>query len=204
MKRLPFDVGNRDDRVDQPSLSDISDNDIVYFREFDNSKNEDLFDRWHENSNNALNERWKMIHAQKQRGSRSEWDMKALFKVYSANDGAVILVGIDRNNFEFGSHWGGEDIKRVSDRKSRNGFSRRKNSMRYDDDSDTYYYGKRLNDFGIWTNRDLKGKQKDNKELRKMMGERDWEGDSWGDLQSKRINGMDKYSRKYYGKGIHQ
>ena len=119
MKKLPFDVGNRDDRVEQSSLSDISDDDIVYFREFDSSENKDLFDRWNENSNNALNERWKMIHTQKQRGSRSEWDMKALFKVYSANDGAVILVGIDRNNFEIGSHWGGEDIKRISDRKWR-------------------------------------------------------------------------------------
>lgn len=204
MKKLPFDVGNRDDRVEQSSLSDISDDDIVYFREFDSSENKDLFDRWNENSNNALNERWKMIHTQKQRGSRSEWDMKALFKVYSANDGAVILVGIDRNNFEIGSHWGGEDIKRISDRKWRNSFSHRKNSTRYDDDSDTYYYGKRLNDFGIRTNHDLNGKQKDNNELRNRMGKKEWNGDPWEEYQNKRKKHIDDYSRRHYGKGIHQ
>ena len=206
---LLFDHFIRPELLDQlqklaKGLSDISDDDIVYFREFDSSENKDLFDRWNENSNNALNERWKMIHTQKQRGSRSEWDMKALFKVYSANDGAVILVGIDRNNFEIGSHWGGEDIKRISDRKWRNSFSHRKNSTRYDDDSDTYYYGKRLNDFGIRTNHDLNGKQKDNNELRNRMGKKEWNGDPWEEYQNKRKKHIDDYSRRHYGKGIHQ
>ena len=132
-------------------------------------------------------------------GRRSDYDMKCYFTIYRANDGMCLLVGIDRNNIETGVTWGGEVSKKGSDRHWRDerNLRHKYGTNKYTDDSDTYYYSQKGNDFGLKTNHQFKGKTKDNANIRNRMSD-----DEWNKYQKDRVNDMDSYLRKYYGKGL--
>ena len=172
-----------DKRVFQDGLGDVTDEQIVYLQEFNSF-------------NDADDERRRLMKSDYY-GTRSDWDMKALFVIYSANDGMFLLVGLDRNKTDIGLTWGGERTKKSADRIRRNGWSMKTGSNRYVDDSDTYYYSRKGRDFGIYDNVLYKGKMKDNERMRGRMS-----SSEWNDYQDKRVKDMDDYLRKYYHKGI--
>lgn len=155
-----FDGDWIDNRVRQDGLGDVGDDDIVYMQEFDDF-------------NAAVNKKHELTRPDSYR-RRSDIDMKAFFVVYRAKDGSCLLVGFDRNKVESGITWGGETTKKTADRKMTNGWNFKNRSDRYADDSDTYYYGKKGNYFGLHTNQDYKGKMEDNKNIRDRMTDEEW------------------------------
>lgn len=171
--------------VKQDALSDVNDNDILYLEEFP--------------SYNEAVRKMNKVKKSDSYGRRSDYDMKCYFTIYRANDGMCLLVGIDRNNIETGVTWGGEVSKKGSDRHWRDVNNLRHNygTNKYTDDSDTYYYSQKGNDFGLKTNHQFKGKAKDNANIRNRMSD-----DEWNKYQKDRVNDMDSYLRKYYGKGL--
>lgn len=133
----------------QFSLGDISEEQIGYVEEF-NSPNE------------AFKKKQELTKPNHFKG-RSDHDMNYLFHIFTANDGTAILVGVDRNTIQTGSHWSGEQEKKVADRLWRNGWNNKTRDNRYVDDSDTYYYQSPAKDFGVYTNNNFQGKMSTNK-----------------------------------------
>lgn len=167
--------------VRQDALGDITDEDITYLEEF--ASQEEAYNRMRSltRSNNGI---------------RSQYDMRSYFTIYRANDGMCLLVGIDRNNIDTGVTWGGEVSKKGADRYWRDEhspFPSWKNN-RYTDDSDTYYYSRKGQDFGLRTNTNFKGKMSDNNNIRNRMSDKEWK-----DYQNMRIKDMDDYLRRHYG-----
>ena len=171
--------------VRQDALSDVNDNDILYLEEFP--------------SYNEAVRKMNKVKKSDSYGRRSDYDMKCYFTIYRANDGMCLLVGIDRNNIETGVTWGGEVSKKGSDRHWRDerNLRHKYGTNKYTDDSDTYYYSQKGNDFGLKTNHQFKGIAKDNANIRNRMSD-----DEWNKYQKDRVNDMDSYLRKYYGKGL--
>ena len=171
--------------VRQDALSDVNDKDILYLEEFP--------------SYNDAVRKMNKVKKSDSYGRRSDYDMKCYFTIYRANDGMCLLVGINRNNIETGVTWGGEVSKKGSDRHWRDerNLRHKYGTNKYTDDSDTYYYSQKGNDFGLKTNHQFKGKAKDNANIRNRMSD-----DEWKKYQKDRVNDMDSYLRKYYGKGL--
>ena len=168
------------DTVPQDGLGDVNDNDILYTEEFSdfNSASNKLNNLKHSSS-------WK----------RNDWDMKCLFTIYKANDGTCLLVGLDRKTVPTGTTWGGEATKKYADRVMNNGWNFKTRNNRYVDDSDTYYYGKKAQDFGLRSNQDFKGKQSDNKQIRTQMSDAEWK-----EYMNNRIEHMQDYLNRHYPK----
>ncbi len=167
--------------VRQDALGDITDKDITYLEEF--ASQDEAYNRMRSltRSNNGI---------------RSQYDMRSYFTIYRANDGMCLLVGIDRNNIDTGVTWGGEVSKKGADRYWRDEhspFPSWKNN-RYTDDSGTYYYSRKGQDFGLRTNTNFKGKMSDNNNIRNRMSDKEWK-----DYQNMRIKDMDDYLRRHYG-----
>ena len=114
--------------------------------------------------------------------------------MYKANDGYCLIVGVNRNNIETGINWGGEHTKKKSDRiwrDDKDGEAMR--AGRYIDDRDRYYYSRKGQDFGLWTNKNYKGKMKDNQQIKSRMSDEEWK-----EFQKQRVNDMHSYLDKYY------
>ena len=171
-----------DKRVMQDGLGDVSDDMILYTEEFNNY-------------NEALHKKRQLKRSNPYTRQRSDWDMKAYFTVYQANDGTYLLVGLDRSKIKTGSTWGGELTKKTADRVMNNGWNFKTRSNRYVDDSDTYYYGKKAQDFGLRSNQDFKGKQSDNKQIRTQMSDAEWK-----EYMNNRIEHMQDYLNRHYPK----
>lgn len=171
-----------DKRVMQDGLGDVSDDVILYTEEFNDY-------------NEALNKKWQLKRSNPNTRQRSDWDMKAYFTVYQANDGSCLLVGLDRSKIKTGSTWGGELTKKTADRVMNNGWNFKTRSNRYVDDSDTYYYRGKARDFGLRTNADFKGKQSDNKRIKSQMSDAEWK-----EYMDNRIAHMQDYVNRHYPK----
>ena len=169
----------KDKRVFQDGLGDITDDDIVYLEEFNDF-------------NEAMKKRYELIASNPYTRQRSDWDMKAHFTIYKANDGTCLLVGIDRQKVEIGTTWGGEKTKKTADRMMRNGWNMKTRSNRYVDDSDTYYYSDKGNYFGLKTNRNYKGLQSDNERRKEHMSDEEWK-----EYQKERVKDIRDYSKKH-------
>ena len=155
-----------DKRVSQPGLGNVMDKDILYMREFDNE-------------NDAYSEKYRLTQSDKYTRQRSDWDMKAFFLIYKANDGKCILVGLDRGNPDnpnYGFTWGGELDKKTAKRRMDNGwnFKTRSNHF-YDMPKEVYYHQGAMNDFGLWNSDNYKGKLEDNKRKKERMTPEEWE-----------------------------
>ena len=144
--------GGVDRNVVQHSLGDLSNAQVGFIKEFPSR-------------NDALNYRKQLMSSDRQ-GLRSDADMKYHFEVYTAKDGAAILVGINRDKADIVPTWGGDKLKKVGDRINRNGWNRKTRSTNYADDSDTYYYSGKAKDAGIRTNQDFRNKMQDRNSLR--------------------------------------
>ena len=169
----------KDKRVFQDGLGDITDDDIVYLEEFNDF-------------NEAMKKRYELIASNPYTRQRSDWDMKAHFTIYKANDGTCLLVGIDRQKVEIGTTWGGEKTKKTANRMMRNGWNMKTRSNRYVDDSDTYYYSDKGNYFGLKTNRNYKGLQSDNERRKEHMSDEEWK-----EYQKERVKDIRDYSKKH-------
>lgn len=168
-----------DDTVPQDGLSDINDNDIIYTEEFSDF-------------NSASNKMFNLKRSSY--GRRSDWDMKCFFTIYKANDGACLLVGLDRKTVPTGITWGGEVTKKYANRKWRDD-KEPHNKNHYVDDRGTYYYGKKAQDFGLRRNQDFKGKQSDNKRIKSQMSDAEWK-----EYMDNRISHMQDYLNRHYPK----
>ena len=168
----------KDKRVYQDGLGDVTDDAIVYTEEFGSWKD-------------ASKKQWELTRPNPNTRQRSNWDMKAYFTIYKANDGTYLLVGIDRNKMKIGRTWGGEATKKTADRIMRNGWNMKTRSNRYVDDSDTYYYSDKGKYFGINNNHTFQGKMGDNENLRSQMS-----NDEWNDYQRKRVNRIKQQKRR--------
>ena len=139
--------------VQQDSLGDITDDQILYFQEFPSYQE-------------ASDEKFRLKN-NGQYGKRSDWDMKAFFIIFTANDGTALLVGVDRNTFETTPTWGGERSKKLGDRVWRGKTS--------DQLKDTYFYHKKADSVGVSNNRDFKNLRDRNNELRQKMSPEEWD-----------------------------
>ena len=170
-----------DKRVRQDGLGDVSDEDILSIKEFDNIQD-------------ARSYCWDKNHPMSNYGrSRLPFDSKALYTIYKAKDGSCLVVGLDKSRVEIGTTWGGDMTKKTADRVMTNGWNPKTRNNRYVDDSDTYYYHNKGKDFGIHTNREFNGKREDN--LRKKEYFNDEE---WTKYQEMRKERMKEYLNKYY------
>lgn len=86
----------------QFSLGDLDDTQIGFAKEYPSH-------------NDAANALFNMKRPTPDR-KRSKYDMKYVFEIFHANDGTALLVGINRNAVKTGIHWGGEHLKKVTDR----------------------------------------------------------------------------------------
>ena len=168
-----------DDTVPQDGLGDVNDNDILYTEEFGDF-------------NSASNKMFNLKRSSY--GKRSDWDMKCFFTIYKANDGACLLVGLDRKTVPTGITWGGEKTKKYAKRKWRDD-KEPHNKNHYVDDRGTYYYGKKAQDFGLKRNQDFKGKQSDNKRIKSQMSDAEWK-----EYMNNRISHMQDYLNRHYPK----
>lgn len=171
---------NKDYR--QFSLGDIDDSQIGYARVF-NSANE------------ADEEKNKLTRPDKYTRKRSDYDMKYLFHIFTANDGKAILVGVDRNTIQTGMTWGGEQQKKVADRYWRNQYNHKNRNGKYADDSDTYYYESPAKDFGVHTNQGLQHKNNGIQQQKQRMDKEQYQ--QW---RKQQIQHMKDYLQKYYPK----
>lgn len=174
VKKTFAEEGYPDTTTPQDALSDVSDDDIRYLEEFSSF-------------NDAVRKRNRLMQSDSNR-MRSKYDMECYFTIYRANDGMCLLVGIDRKNIDLGITWGGEVSKRSADR-----FWNKEHNPK----TDGYQYSRKGKDFGIYTNKQFKGKAEDNARIRSHMSDKEWK-----EYQNKRVNDMDSYLRKYYGKGL--
>jgi len=191
-----------DKRVYQDGLGDVTDDSILYMEEFYDekvpSKNGGENHEIKKSFNQAYDKMQQLKMPNRQTRQRSDWDKKAYFTVYQANDGASLLVGIDRNKMDIASTWGGgEATKKTADRKMKNGWNIKHRTNRYVDDSDTYYYSRKGRDFGISNNHKYKGALKHNQDVKSRMSD-----DDWKTFQDKRVKSMDSYLKNRYGKGL--
>lgn len=85
--------------------------------------------------------------------------------------------------------------KKYADRVMNNGWNFKTRSNRYVDDSDTYYYGKKAQDFGLRSNQDFKRKQSDNKSIQSQMSDAEWK-----EYMNNRISHMQDYLNRHYPK----
>ena len=141
------EVGNIDDkRVRQDGLGDVNDDDIVYFKAYNDT-------------NDALHAAWELNHPKEKRNRVND----TYFTVYKANDNTAVVVGLDRSKVDIGITWGGEATKKTADRIMSNGWSHKTRNNRYVDDSDVYYTNRTspVNDFGYHTSDDYKNKLSD-------------------------------------------
>lgn len=169
-----------DDTVPQDGLGDINDNDVLYAEEF-------------KDFNSASNKLFNLKRSSY--GKRSDLDMNCFFTIYTANDGACLLVGLDRKTVPTGFTWGGEATKKYADRKWRDD-KEPHNKNHYVDDRGTYYYGKKAQDFGLRRNQDFKGKQSDNRRIKNQMSDAEWK-----EYMNNRISLMQDYLNRHYPKG---
>ena len=161
----------------QDGLGDVSDEDIVSMEEVGSRRE-------------AANKVWQLNHGKNRKN--------VYYTVYQANDGNCLVVGLDRNTVKTGPSWGGELTKKRSDRLwgyDKEGRSHREG--KYIDDSDTYYYSRKGQDFGLHNNRKFQGKREDNERIKSQMSD-----DEWNDYQERRIQHMDNYLKNNYGKGL--
>lgn len=169
----------KDKRVFQDGLGDVKDEDIVYLEEFPNY-------------NDAYYKKRSLTKSDSYTRQRSDWDMKAHFAIYKANDGSCLLVGLDRNTVPTGITDGGSKVtKKVADRVNSNGWNFKTRSNRYVDDSDTYYYGKKGNYFGLYKNDNYKGLKSDNERIKNDMSD-----DEWKAYQDKRVKNIRDFRNK--------
>ena len=105
------------DRIRQDGLGDVTDQDIVFMEEFDNSVDAVMSAREKINSKR----------------------INAYITVYQANDGYALVVGLNRDTIPMGYTWYGERTKKLANRINRNEMSPSR-SKYYVDDSDKYYY----------------------------------------------------------------
>ena len=177
-----------DKRVSQPGLGDVKDKDILYIQEFDNE-------------NDAYKQMHKLQQPDNYTRQRSNWDMKAFFLVYKANDGKCILVGLDRGNSDnpnYGTTWGGEIDKKTAKRTMANGWNHKTRSNRfYDTPKEVYFHQGPMNDFGIWNSDNYKGKLKDNENLKNRMSKEEWE-----EYVKNKLEDNQKYLQSHYGKSF--
>jgi len=152
----------------QDALGDIYDDDIVYTQEFDNEKS-------------ALNRAWELNHPVGRNGSRQPFNSETYYTVYKANDGTCLLVGLNEKTVPTYPTWGGHYSKKKANRYWNNG-----EKMRYKDDSDTYYYGKKAKSFGVRTNKDFKYRKEFNNGLRSKMSPEGFQDYINKGVQSKR------------------
>ena len=155
IKKTFADEGYPNSNVRQDLLGEISDNDITYFEEFPSIRD-------------AEERKYELNTIQTPYGRRSHYDMKSFYTIYWANDGACVVVGIDRDNFDTGIEYGGGEVsKKAVDRTMRDVQSPFPywKTNRYTDDRDTYYYSQKGQDFGLRTNDNYKGKMKDNQNI---------------------------------------
>ena len=141
------EVGDiNDKRVRQDGLGDVNDDDIVYFKAYNDT-------------NDALHAAWELNHPKEKRNRVND----TYFTVYKANDNTAVVVGLDRSKVDIGITWGGEATKKTADRKMSNGWSHKTRNNRYVDDSDVYYTNRTspVNDFGYHTSDDYKNKLSD-------------------------------------------
>ena len=155
----------------QDGLGDISDEDILYHEEFDSEKDAG----------------WKKFYMKQPngQGKRSDWDMRAHFVIYKANDGTCLLVGIDRKAFPTTPTWGGTVGKKRGDRVWR--------GKTADELKDTYTYHKKAGSFGVHTNKDFENLKNHNRQIRKKMTPEEWQ--EYMDMQHK---GKKDYLDRYF------
>ena len=171
--------------VPQDGLGDITDNDIMYLEEFGNVKD-------------AENRLWHLNNDRDNNGKRSAFSNKNLYTIYKANDGYCLVVGLDKDRIETGLNWGGEHTKKTSDRIWRDDKDPESYRVgKYVDDKDKYYYGKKGQYFGVRSNKDFKNISNYNKGLKDKMSDKEWK-----EYQSDRVNHMNDYLKRNYGKGI--
>ena len=137
----------------QDSLGDVTDDQILYMKEFPSYQEAD-------------DAEWNLKHSG-QYGKRSDWDMKAYFTIYTANDGTALLVGLDRSTFKTGETWGGTRSKKKADRIWRGKTS--------DELKNTYQYHPRAEYLGVRTSKDFEDLKKDNNQLKQKMSPEEWD-----------------------------
>ena len=138
----------------QDSLGDVTDDQILYMKEFPSYQEAD-------------NESWRLRHEGSRYGQRSEWDTKAFFTIYTANDGTALLVGLDKTSFKTGETWGGTRSKKKADRIWRGKTS--------DELRNTYQYHPRAEYTGVRTNKDFEGLKRYNNKLKQTKTPEEWE-----------------------------
>jgi len=168
----------KDKRVRQDGLGDVSDEDILSVREFDDY-------------NDACNYCWSLNHPKSKYGNGNlPFDNKALYTVYRAKDGSSVVVGLDKNKVETTTTWGGEMTKKTGDRIWANGWNPKTRSNRYVDDSDRYYYSRDGQYFGLHNNDNFHGKMRGNRDIKSAMDD-----DEWNDYSNRRVQHIRDYKR---------
>lgn len=155
----------------QDGLGDLNDDEISFTQEVDNERD-------------AYNIAWKLRNEKDQYGRRTPAEIKNYYTIYKANDGACLIVGIDRTKVKTSSTWGGERTKKSAERFWRGDPTR----------FDNYHYSRKGQDFGLYTNKDFKNKMKDNEHLKSKMTD-----DQWNDYQDMRVKHMHDYLDRNYG-----
>jgi len=214
-----------DKRVSQPGLGDVKDKDILYTEEFQDIKRpltdeelrrEEINKKWCEKQgltyempefkvtkaeNQAFEKMQQLKASDRYTRQRSDWDMKAFFVTYKANDGSCLLVGIDRgdpHNPNYGFTWGGEVDKKTAQRRMANGWNHKTRSDRfYDMAKDTYFHQGPMNDFGLWTSDNYKGKMEDNKKKKERMTPEEWK-----QYVKDQLEHNENYLKNRYGKSF--
>lgn len=126
-------------------LGDVTDDQIAYTQEYKT---------WRDAANFAWDAR------------RNPKYQRYFIKPYVANDGTALVAFYDRSKVKTGLNWGGENFKKLSDRKWRDDQDPNAKNPK----NDVYYYGGQphriygnvpANDFGLMTNADYKGRLND-------------------------------------------
>lgn len=197
----------KDKRVYQDGLGDVTDDAIVYLEEFYDIK-KPLPKKGEEDEQEyetitafqqASKKQFDLKTPNPYTRQRSDWDMKAYFTIYKANDGTCLLVGIDRTKMDIGTTWGGEATKKTADRVMRNGWNMKTRSNRYVDDSDKYYYSDKGRYFGINDSDIFKGYMEHNDEIRNNMSD-----DKWKEYQNKRVERIRNKKRNAVSEAINK
>lgn len=168
--------------ANQDALGDITDDDIVYMKVFElphGAKQVEHGRRTVENQ--ALSHAWELNHPVGRNGSRHPFNSETYYTVYKANDGTCLVVGLSEKTVPTYPTWGGHYSAKKANRYWNNN-----EKMRYEDDSDTYYYGKKAKSFGIRTNKDFKNRKDFNNDLRSKMSPEEFQDYIDNEVQGQR------------------
>lgn len=176
--------GYPDSLMLQDGLGDVTDGQIVYMEEFGSERE-------------AIAAKRSLTASSGRR--RSDWDMRAFFVTYKANDGKCLLVGLDRKKVATYPTWGGERLNKKAQRIWRDEHHPEYTGKgrRFDPDKQVYHYSKMLGDVGVKDNEEFGKIKSDNAKKRSRMSPEDF-----GEYLQGEIGRKDAYFRRHYGKGM--